>query len=67
FRATYNKSDRSITGFNFLGIRFRQAIAEDWISKKKTVDECVRELKIGWFQTELSKPLYKDISKAFTL
>ena len=65
FRATYNKYDRTIIGFNFLGIRFRQATAEDWIRNKKSVDQCIRELKAGWFQTELSKPLYKDILNAF--
>jgi NADPH-dependent 2,4-dienoyl-CoA reductase/sulfur reductase-like enzyme len=66
FRATYNRNDRSIIGFNFLGIRFRQAVAEQWIRNKKPVDQCVRELKAGWFQTELSKPLYKDILNAFS-
>ena len=65
-RATYNRYDRSITGFNFLGIRFRQAIAEEWIRSKKPVDQCIRELEAGWFQTELSKPFYKDILNAFS-
>jgi hypothetical protein len=65
FRATYNKHDRSIIGFNFFGLRFRQTIAEEWISDKKPVDQCVRELSHGWFDPEFSKPYYRDILNAF--
>ena len=65
FRATYNKHDESITGFNFLGLRFRQVIAEEWISSKKPVGECIRELKSGWFDPEFSKPYYPEILNAF--
>jgi len=36
FRANYSSKDESILGFNFIGIRFRQIIAEDWIRERKT-------------------------------
>ena len=65
FRATYNKHDRTISGFNFMGLRFRQAIAEEWIEHKKTVDQCIRELNRGWFDPEFSKPYFRDILNAF--
>ena len=65
FRATYNKHDRSILGFNFMGLRFRQAIAEEWIEHKKSVDQCIRELSRGWFDPEFSKPYFHDILNAF--
>ena len=65
FRVTFNKNDRSLVGFNFLGIRFKQAVAEDWILNKKTVDICISELKEGWFDPEFSKPIYKHIQNTF--
>jgi NAD(P)H-nitrite reductase large subunit len=65
FRATYNKDDRSLIGFNLLGLRFRQAIAEEWIRNRKPVDQCIRELSQGWFDPEFSKPYYRDILNAF--
>lgn len=65
FRATYNKNDQSLTGLNFLGLRFRQAIAEEWICKKKPIVQCIQELKTGWFDPEFSKPYYLEIISAF--
>ena len=64
FRATY-KHDRSLIGLNFLGLRFRQNVAEEWIRNKKPVDQCIRELKHGWFDPEFSKPYFDDILNAF--
>ena len=67
FRATYNTHDRSLVGFNFLGLRFRQAVADEWIRNKKPVDQCIRELKTGWFDPEFSKPFYREIINSFTV
>jgi NAD(P)H-nitrite reductase large subunit len=65
FRANYNKSDRSILGFNFMGIRFRQAIAEQWISGQKEIEYVIENLNQGWFEPEFSKVHDKEITKAF--
>lgn len=65
FRATFHKHDRSISGFNFLGLRFRQVIADDWIRNKKPVDQCIRELKTGWFDPEFSRSSDRDILNSF--
>ena len=65
FRVNFDKSDKSIKGFNFLGIRFRQAIAEDWIRSKKNIAYVIENLNKGWFDPEFSKPYYKDIQHAF--
>ena len=65
FRVTFNKNDRSLVGFNFLGIRFKQAVAEEWILNKKPVDICISELEEGWFDPEFSKPIYKHIQNTF--
>lgn len=66
FRATYKKLSRELVGFNFLGIRFKQETADNWIRNKKTVDQAIRSLNEGWFDPEFSKPYYKDILNAFS-
>ena len=66
FRATYNKTDRTLIGFNFLGIRFRQIIADHWIRNQKTVDYAIQNLAKGWFDPEFTEPHYRDIALAFS-
>jgi NAD(P)H-nitrite reductase large subunit len=66
FRANYNKSDRSIIGFNFIGIRFRQVIAEHWIREQKEIEYVIDNLKQGWFNPEFSDTHYEKIAKSFS-
>lgn len=65
FRANYSSKDESISGFNFIGIRFRQIIAEGWIRERKTIDFVIQNLKKGWFDPEFSKAYYNDISNSY--
>lgn len=65
FRANYSIEDHSILGFNFIGIRFRQVIAEEWIRENKTIIFVMQNLKKGWFDPEFSKAFYKDISLSY--
>lgn len=67
FRANFNKSDQSIIGFNFMGIRFRQVIAEQWIREKRTISEVVESLHKGWFDPEFSKSHEQEVVQAFNL
>ena len=67
FRANYNKSDRSIIGFNFIGIRFRQVIAEQWIREQKEIEYVIDNLKQGWFDPEFSDAHDKKIAKSFSI
>ena len=66
FRANYNKSDRSIIGFNFIGIRFRQVIAEQWIREQKEIEYVIDNLKQVWFDPEFSDAHDKKIAKSFS-
>ena len=66
FRATFNKADRSLLGLNFLGLRFRQMIAEDWIRNHETIEFVMKHLNKGWFDPEFSKPYFKEIALAFS-
>lgn len=65
FRANYSSTDERILGFNFIGIRFRQVIAEEWISERKTIAFVIQNLGKGWFDPEFSKTFYKDISLSY--
>ncbi|HYK75848.1 MAG TPA: FAD-dependent oxidoreductase [Daejeonella sp.] len=65
FRVNFHKNGHALSGFNFLGIRFRQAIAEDWIGGQKTVEYALRNLQQGWFDPEFSKPYYRQIQQSF--
>jgi NADPH-dependent 2,4-dienoyl-CoA reductase/sulfur reductase-like enzyme len=65
FRVNYNSKDESILGFNFIGIRFRQIIAEEWIRDRKPIDFVIKNLKKGWFDPEFSKAFYNDISDSY--
>ncbi|HQS50755.1 MAG: FAD-dependent oxidoreductase [Sphingobacteriales bacterium 17-39-43] len=65
FRANYSSKDESISGFNFIGIRFRQIIAEEWIREHKTIGFVIQNLKKGWFDPEFSKAFYNDISHSY--
>lgn len=67
FRANFNQSDQSIIGFNFMGIRFRQVIAEQWIREKRTISEVVESLHKGWFDPEFSKSHEQEVVQAFNL
>lgn len=65
FRVNFSKIDKCVKGFNFLGIRFRQVIAEDWIRNKRTIGYVIENLNQGWFNPEFSKPYYHEIKQAF--
>ncbi len=61
FRASYSIQDDRILGFNFIGIRFRQVVAEEWIREGKTISFVMQNLKKGSFDPEFSKAFYNDI------
>lgn len=65
FRANYTNSDERILGFNFIGIRFRQVVAEEWIREGRTIGFVIQNLKTGWFDPEFSKTYYNDISHCY--
>ena len=65
FRANYNSMDERILGFNFIGIRFRHIVAEEWIKERKTIGFVIQNLKKGWFEPEFSKAFYNDISESY--
>lgn len=66
-RANFSKSDGSLRGFNFFGIRFRQTVADDWIRNQKPISFCISNLDKGFFDPELSKNHHHDIINSFNI
>ncbi len=65
FRANFTKSDGTLRGFNFFGIRFRQTVADDWIRNNKNVGYCITNLDKGFFDPEFYKSYHKEIVEIF--
>ena len=65
-RANFNKTDFSLTGFNFMGMRFRQAVAEQWIINKTPIYEVIQDLSKGFFDPEFHENHYVAIKQKFT-
>lgn len=65
FRVNYREDDGAVTGFNFLGMRFRQAVAEDWIRNKKSAEYAIDHLQQGVFDPEFYRRHDAEIKSAF--
>lgn len=48
-------TDGGVTGFNLLGIRFRQDICSQWIEEKRSLNYVLQHLRKANFQEELTK------------
>ena len=64
-RSNFDKSDGSLRGLNFFGIRFKQTVADDWIRTKKDISHCISNLDKGFFDPEFYKNYHKDIVEHF--
>jgi NAD(P)H-nitrite reductase large subunit len=64
-RANFTKTDYSLIGFNFFGIRFRQTIADDWIRTQNNIAYCISNLNKGFFDPEFQKNHHQAIIASF--
>jgi NAD(P)H-nitrite reductase large subunit len=51
-RIVYSKNDRSVRGFNVMGLRLRHRVCERWINEKRTLDYVVEHLNEANFDPE---------------
>ncbi len=65
FRVNFNIDNFAIKGFNFLGMRFRQVIADKWIRKGEDVFTCMAILNEGFFDPEFYKNHHVEIVRSF--
>ncbi|MEQ9424424.1 MAG: FAD-dependent oxidoreductase [Cyclobacteriaceae bacterium] len=52
FRVVFDAKDRSVLGFNALGMRLRHEVCDDWLSKKNKVDYVIEHLEEANFDPE---------------
>jgi NAD(P)H-nitrite reductase large subunit len=63
FRMNFNKDDESVTGFNVLGMRLRQAVCEKWITGQEKAARVMENLGDAVFDPELYEHHEQDIVK----
>ena len=51
-RIAYEKATRVVTGFNLMGIRFRQEVCEKWIKERTPIDKVLAQLPMANFDPE---------------
>lgn len=54
-RINYRASDGAVTGFNLMGIRYRQNVCEKWIKKKTNIEDVLSNLSLANFDPEFFK------------
>lgn len=64
-RANFSKTDGSLKGFNFFGMRFKQTVAEGWIRTGNQISYCIANLNEGFFDPEFSANHHKKIIESF--
>jgi hypothetical protein len=55
-RICYDKASQAVTGFNLMGIRFRQEVCDRWISQKAKLKEVLSSIRLAFFDPEF----YRD-------
>lgn len=65
FRASFNKEDETITGFNVLGMRLRHEVCDKWLQQKRKIEEVMANLSQLNFDPEFYDRYEKEILAAF--
>lgn len=64
-RINFKAISKAVTGFNFLGMRFRQQTANDWIKNEMPLQNVMQELEKGFFDPEFFENHYLAIVEKF--
>ncbi|HLL94571.1 MAG TPA: NAD(P)/FAD-dependent oxidoreductase [Spirosoma sp.] len=64
-RINYRQHDQAVTGMNTLGIRQRQEVWEQWISKGKPIHYVLEHLALANFDPEFYRQYERDIVAKF--
>jgi ferredoxin-type protein NapH len=64
-RINFHTQDRSVTGFNLLGIRGRHRVCERWIQGAHRIEEVVEQLGSLNFDPEFFRPFEQEVREAF--
>lgn len=64
-RINFKKENNAVIGFNFLGMRYKHLVAEEFIKNQISIAEVVNKLNVGKFDPEFSENYYPIIKKSF--
>lgn len=65
-RINYDAAYGIVTGFNLMGIRYRQVICEKWIREKATVEDVLKQLSLANFDPEFYPEHEKDLLDTYS-
>ncbi len=60
-RIIYDKNDKTILGFNLMGIRYRHEVCEKWLAAKEHVEVVLQNLSLANFDPEFYAEYEADI------
>ncbi|MFK7932083.1 MAG: NAD(P)/FAD-dependent oxidoreductase [Saprospiraceae bacterium] len=64
-RILYKIKDKSIVGFNLMGIRYRHEVCEKWIKNGTHVEQVLQDLKLANFDPEFYDMYEEDIIRQY--
>ena len=60
-RINYMNEDNAVTGFNLMGVRYRNEVCEKWIKDKTHIESVLQNLSLANFDPEFYKEYERDI------
>lgn len=60
-RINFEKATGAVLGFNIMGIRYRQAVCEKWISERTPIETVLKNLPLANFDPEFSTLYEKEL------
>lgn len=60
-RIVFDKENKTVKGFNLIGIRFRQEVCEKWIRHHTQLDEVISNIRLAFFDPEF----FEDVAPSF--
>ncbi len=64
-RISFDKNTKAVLGFNYLGLRARHQVCDEWIKSKTKIDDVVNNLSMANFDPEFSRKHESEIREAF--
>ncbi len=65
-RIVYDDLEKSVVGFNLMGIRFRHEVCEKWLKEKTDIKAVVKDLSLANFDPEFYRTYEVEIAQSFT-
>jgi len=64
-RLVYDKNDKTILGFNLMGIRFRHEVCEKWLREKTHIESVIQNLSLANFDPEFCEQYEATVCKMY--